>query len=815
MCNLKDKLNSLKNKKEESFLFKNTVMLYILQFSGYFFSFITVPYQTRIMGPEIYGKLGVATAMMVYFQLFLDFGFMLSATEDVTKNHKDKKKLSAIFTSVTLIKVVFAIVSIAVLGVLSLVSEGLKSDVKLYAIFLAGTIVNSFMPDYLYRGMQKMTTITVRAVLVKMFFTVMIFILLSEPSQYIRVPMLTFAGNSFALIGVYIHLYGKMGIRFCKVKFADILASYRKSSGFFLSRIASAIYSSSNAIILQSVDPTGSDLLAGLYTSANKLVVTAQSAMSPIADSVYPYMIKNKNFKMIKKTLLLMMPPILLGSAGVFIFADQICTLIFGPEFTQAGSILRALMPIVVVTLPNYILGFPTLGAMGLMKQANNSIVFATFFHIIGLILLFRAGKINAVSLAYLTSFTESFILAYRLAVIFIYSAFFETMRLRLTSKIKDIFFKIRRRVLWQFFCILPVRKNKIAVQSYYGGGYLCNPKYIVEELLKRGLDCEIYWTVREKGDLNKLPPELKQVKLDSAREIYEMCTSKIWIDNSRKWSYVKKKKSQFYIQTWHASMGLKKVEADAGDSLDTGYIIAAKKDSKMANLFLSGCRFQSNNFKEAFWYDGEILEAGIPRNDILFQKDSGLKAKVCKELGIREEEKILLYAPTFRKDFSMDCYALDYEKIRRVLSEKFGGSWHVLVRMHPNLLTRSYSVDLGSGGITDATRYHDMQELLSVSDVLITDYSSSSFDFSLVNKPCFLYVPDLEEYDRGTYFKVEDLPFPYALTNEDMAKKIYEFNEEEYLNDIKNFDKEFVGSFEKGQASATVADYIEKILRS
>lgn len=364
MGRLKDSLDKLKNKKDESVLAKNTVMLYILQFSGYFFGLITLPYQTRIMGLKIIGKLGVAMSMMVYFQLFLDFGFMLSATEDVTKNHKDKKKLSAIFTSVTLIKVVFAIVSIAVLGVLSLVSEGLKGDVKLYAIFLAGTIVNSFMPDYLYRGLQKMTTITVRAVLVKMFFTVMIFVFLREPSQYYVVPTLTLVGNALALIGIYIHLFGKMGIRVCKVTWADIMLSFRKSSGFFLSRIASAVYSSSNAIILKFIDPT--ELMSGLYTSADKIVVAAQSAMSPIADSVYPYMIKNKNYKVIKRTLFFLMPPIVLGSVVLYIFADKICALVLGAGFEQVGQVLRALIPIIIVTLPSYMLGFPTLGAMGL-----------------------------------------------------------------------------------------------------------------------------------------------------------------------------------------------------------------------------------------------------------------------------------------------------------------------------------------------------------------------------------------------------------------------------------------------------------------
>ena len=96
-------------------LFSNTLMLYILTFSNYFFNFITVPYQTRILGPVRYGNLGFATSMMVYFQLILDFGFLLSATEEVAKNQKDKKKLGSILTEVSICKVFLMLLCLCVL----------------------------------------------------------------------------------------------------------------------------------------------------------------------------------------------------------------------------------------------------------------------------------------------------------------------------------------------------------------------------------------------------------------------------------------------------------------------------------------------------------------------------------------------------------------------------------------------------------------------------------------------------------------------------------------------------------------------------
>ena len=90
-------------------------MLYILQFSTYFLSLVTVPYQTRVLGPVVYGYVGVALAVMAYFQLFMDFGFLLSATEDISKNRDDKDYVNRKLTSITILKLVLAAVSMAIM----------------------------------------------------------------------------------------------------------------------------------------------------------------------------------------------------------------------------------------------------------------------------------------------------------------------------------------------------------------------------------------------------------------------------------------------------------------------------------------------------------------------------------------------------------------------------------------------------------------------------------------------------------------------------------------------------------------------------
>ena len=144
-------------------------MLYLLQFSTYLFSFLTIPYQTRILGPQLFGVLGVALAVMSYFQLFLDFGFMLSATEEIAENRDDKSFISKKILSVAVIKLTFTIVSFLILGLMLKFIKPLREYRFLYIIYLLAFSVNSFLPDYLFRGIEKMSAVTLRTVFVKLF----------------------------------------------------------------------------------------------------------------------------------------------------------------------------------------------------------------------------------------------------------------------------------------------------------------------------------------------------------------------------------------------------------------------------------------------------------------------------------------------------------------------------------------------------------------------------------------------------------------------------------------------------------------------
>lgn len=407
-----------KSRTGKKTLLINTIMLYILRFSSYFFSFILVPYQTRVLGTVVYGVIGVATAFMLYFQLFLDFGFILSATEEVSKNKTNINELSRIYSSVFYIKIVFSLISFVVLFIIC-TSVDKYNDYELYFWFLVSTICNAFLPDFLYRGMEEMSPITYRSIVTKAFSVVLTFVFLKSPDDYLVIPILATIGNALGLIWTMIDVKKRFNIRLLKPNLSHIISCLKSSATFFLSRIANTVYTATNTIILDFIDPVG--VSVGLYTASYKLVSTGQSAFSPIADSIYPYMIQNRDFKLMKKILKITMPVITLGCIIAFIFADQVCALIFGEDFKDAGILLRAMIPLLLFTLPDYLFGFPSLSAIGKTKFANYSIYFSTFVHLILLLVLILTHNLTALTLSILLSVACINDLVFRLGALIYY----------------------------------------------------------------------------------------------------------------------------------------------------------------------------------------------------------------------------------------------------------------------------------------------------------------------------------------------------------------------------------------------------------
>lgn len=263
----------------------------------------------------------------------------------------------------------------------------------------------------------------------------------------------------------------------------------------------------------------------------------------------------------------------------------------------------------------------------------------------------------------------------------------------------------------WLICSVLPIDPRKAVFSNFNGGGYGDNPAFIAEELLRRKSDCRIYWVSANRGD--RFPEAVRRVRPNTPRFVYHMSTAGVWVDNTRKLYKFRKKRQQFYIQTWHGGPGLKRVEGDCMEALGRQYISYAKKDSEAIDLFLSCCRWCTELYRRSFWYQGEILERGIPKNDLYFTDRAFIREKVLAYFGCTSDTKLALYAPTYRGDQDTDAlYSLDYEKVLRALEDRFPGKWKILVHLHPNVNPAAYPIPV-LPDVADAGPYPYMQELL------------------------------------------------------------------------------------------------------
>ena len=365
-------------------------------------------------------------------------------------------------------------------------------------------------------------------------------------------------------------------------------------------------------------------------------------------------------------------------------------------------------------------------------------------------------------------------------------------------------------RFLQRGFEWIPIKKNRISMISLTHRGYGDNLKYLTEQLKQEG-KYEIAWITRHPETCREIDG-IKVFKIKTFGHLAWQFTSNILFSDDYLYMTLIKRKKQTYINTWHGGINYKKVGYE-GMAFETPF---QEKRFMVQNVkpdyMVAGSRFFENNMKTAFRLDHtKFLRTGLPRNDILYWGSSKLEKRIRKKLGL-EQKRILLYAPTFRNTgFEDNLFGFDCERVLSVLEERYGGNWIVLYRAH-------YFVDstctFEADNVINVSDYSDMQELLLISDYMISDYSSCMWDFLLRRKPCVVYAPDYGGYcqnDRGLTAAGEAMPYPIATNMEELTEIIKNYDED--LEDKKNRRHiEEMESYDKGAALKQIGFLVEKL---
>lgn len=398
----------------------NSVYLFILTFSNFFLYFLTIPYQARVLGPEIFGLVGFAMALTAYFKIVIDFGFMISATEQISIHRDDRGKVSKILSDTMYAKSLLLIVSAVVLLLLCMIVPVMREHMLLFILFFIGSAAKSLLPDFVYRGIERMRTITIRTVAIQLFFLVFLFVFVKSPEDVLWIPALDAIGSVVALLFAAGHINKSLGFSLKRTEVKDVLKVIRESLWFFYSRIAANIYTATNIFVLGAVYGAASHIV-GLYVSADRLVSAGKQVVTPIGDSLYPYMVRRNDYRLLKLVLIAGTLVMAAGCIIVAIYANDVTVFIFGQAYYGAGDYLRILTIVVFFAFPGILLGFPTLSPMGLAKHANISNIIAACLQIIQLLALLVFGNLTVINICIVTCITEFSTVAYRAVIIWKY----------------------------------------------------------------------------------------------------------------------------------------------------------------------------------------------------------------------------------------------------------------------------------------------------------------------------------------------------------------------------------------------------------
>lgn len=371
---------------------------------------------------------------------------------------------------------------------------------------------------------------------------------------------------------------------------------------------------------------------------------------------------------------------------------------------------------------------------------------------------------------------------------------------------------RVYRAMRW-----LPMDNNVIVFESNLARSFGGNPLAIYNELVRQG-DTRKKIIACNKS-IRSYDKNTHVIKRHSPAFMYHMARAKFWVSNQNLPFYLRRRKEGVYVQTWHGTP-LKRMMFDQDNfyGRDSGYIDRVTQSVAQWSTLVSPNPHTTKAMQSSYRFTGPIKEVGYPRNDILVSdKKNKLATSVRHYLSIAGDKFVVLYAPTFRDDQSTKRgrFSFDWPFDPHQWVKEVGDDVVLLVRTH-NLISNKLAIpEELRHNIIDVATYPDIQELFLASDMLVTDYSSSFFDYAILQRPIVFYAYDLENYKdnlRGFYLDYyTELPGPIVTDNESLFEKI-----KEYANPATRpqqpIDPAFLERFaphEDGRASARVIDQL------
>ncbi|OUN16298.1 hypothetical protein B5G38_06090 [Gemmiger sp. An87] len=409
---------------------KNTGMLLALNIAKMFFPFVTLPYLTRVLSVDTYGTVAYVKTVMSYMQILVDFGFVLSATKDVIQAKHNKDELEHVIGDTIVGKMLLGIGALLVLLVLIAALPILRNN-ALYTLLSYVVVFESiFLLEFLFRGLEIMHVITIRFIVMKTLSTLLTFALVKSDADLLLIPLFDILSSLVAVLMAVYEVW-KLGLR---PKFTGIqkaVRTIRQSMVYFFSNAASTSFNALSTLI---IGVQISQAQVAYWSVCMQVINAIQACYTPIADGVYPEMIKSRNLALIRKIVKIFLPLVAVGCCLAYVFAGLGMYILGGEEYLVAVPVFRTLIPVLFFGFLSVMFGWPVLGSIGKEREATFSTVCSVVLHIALLVLLIVTDTFTLINIAIVRSVTEMVFFGIRFFFFRKYRNLFETKNAGVTN---------------------------------------------------------------------------------------------------------------------------------------------------------------------------------------------------------------------------------------------------------------------------------------------------------------------------------------------------------------------------------------------
>lgn len=373
--------------------YKNTLWQYVLQILKYLFPLLIIPYLTRVLGTEGYAVYAYVLSFMGVIQTIADFGFTLSGTKKVVDLRGDTAALSRLVGAITVARLMLLCgLFVCVMVVTRFIPIMAENTVYVIWAFFA-TAGRTVLPDFIFQGNERMGPLTTRYFASKGVQVALTILLVRGPGDLILVAVADVLSEIVDIAWSYRAQKRMFGVGIARPTFKESFEELRVSAIYCVSNVSSSLFSGFTTVIIGLAITNKTDI--AFWSLTLTTVNAVQSLYTPIANSLYPHMIKNKDFGFARKLALVALPALILGTVAYCALSKPIMLVLGGPEYVGGAHVMWMISPIFIFSFYGILIGWPVLGAMGHVKELTVSTLFTGIVNVVSLLALYLIGLIT------------------------------------------------------------------------------------------------------------------------------------------------------------------------------------------------------------------------------------------------------------------------------------------------------------------------------------------------------------------------------------------------------------------------------------